>query len=71
MIRKSDVPIRKHTLNLFEGDYERMQVLYPRLGAGRAIREIIRAHIRQIEEATAQSRPRPRKVDLAELEKLV
>lgn len=47
--RKSVTPITKHTLNLFEGDYQRLQELYPKLGAGRVIRDIVRSHLRRLE----------------------
>lgn len=47
--RKSVTRITKHTLNLFEGDYQRLQELYPKLGAGRAIREVVRSYLRRLE----------------------
>jgi len=56
MRRREDHPIHKHTLNLYEGDYERLQSLY-RVGAAKIIRDIIRAHIRKIEEDAAQRLP--------------
>lgn len=49
-VRKSSEPIQKHTLNLFAGDYERLQILYPQRGAGWAIRELVRAHLINIEK---------------------
>ena len=59
MRRREDHPIRKHTLNLYDGDYERLQALYStRVGAAKIIRDIVRAHIRKIEEQAAQSRNR-------------
>jgi hypothetical protein len=42
--------LQKHTLNLFPGDYAKLQELYPDLGAATIIRRIIRAFITQIEE---------------------
>lgn len=59
MKRDEEYPITKHTLNLYAGDYAKLQSLYPtRVGAAKIIREIVRGHIRKIEEDAAQ------KVDL-------
>jgi hypothetical protein len=53
--RREDRAIQKHTLNLYAGDFAKLQVLYAsRLGAGKVIRDIIHAHIRKIEEEAAQ-----------------
>lgn len=41
MRSKSDKELQKVTMNLFKGDYEELQSLYPDLGAGPVIREII------------------------------
>lgn len=41
--------LQKHTLNLFAGDYEKLQSLYPDHGAGPIIRSIIRKFIEQCE----------------------
>lgn len=58
MRRREDRPLRKHTLNLYDGDYPKLQSLYPtRLGAAKVIRDIIHAHIRMIEENAAQRIP--------------
>lgn len=66
MRRKEDRAISKHTLNLFAGDYAKLQALYSsRVGAAKVIRDIIRAHIRKIEEDAAQRlRARPLDLDL-------
>lgn len=37
--------LHKHTLNLYEGDYARLQSYYPEVGAGVVIRKIIRKHL--------------------------
>jgi hypothetical protein len=42
--------LSKHTLNLFPGDYAKLQDLYPDIGAATIIRRIVRAFITQIEE---------------------
>lgn len=58
MRRREDKPITKHTLNLYAGDYTRLQELYSsRIGAAKIIRDIIRAHIRKVEEDAAQKLP--------------
>jgi len=54
MRKREDRAIYKHTLNLYKGDYVRLQDLYPRIGAAKAIRDIVHAHIRKIEENAAQ-----------------
>ena len=47
MRRKEDYPLEKVTLNLRWGDFGLLQKLYPRLGAGRIIRALVIAHLRQ------------------------
>lgn len=49
-VRKAAEPIQKHTLNLFAGDYDRLSAIHPTLGAGRVIRDLVRAYIRKIEQ---------------------
>lgn len=44
--------LQKHTLNLFSGDYARIQALYPDVGAGPIIRRVLRKFIEQCEEGT-------------------
>jgi len=50
MLRKEDHPLQKVTLNLFEGDFARLQVIYPRPGAAKIIRDLVRRHLRAHEE---------------------
>jgi hypothetical protein len=42
--------LSKHTMNLYPGDYAKLQDLYPDIGAATIIRRIVRAFITQIEE---------------------
>jgi hypothetical protein len=42
--------LQKHTLNLFEGDYEKLQSYYPDVGAGPIIRRVVRSFLEQIEK---------------------
>lgn len=48
MARSEKEPMQKHTLNLYEGDFERLQELYPEIGASMVIRKIIRKHIADV-----------------------
>jgi len=54
MRRKEDKPLHKTTLNLVKGDFEKLQEAYPRLGAGKVVRELVHAHVRRIEEQAQQ-----------------
>lgn len=54
MRRKEDKPLHKTTLNLVKGDFEKLQEAYPRLGAGKVVRELVNAHVRRIEEQAQQ-----------------
>lgn len=42
--------LHKHTLNLFEGDYAKLQDMFPDMGAGAVIRRIVRTFINRVEE---------------------
>jgi len=58
MRKREERPISKHTLNLFAGDYEKLQRYYgPRIGAAKIVRDIIHAHVRRVEAAAAQKVP--------------
>lgn len=46
--------LSKHTLNLFPGDYARLQELYPDIGAATIIRRIVRKFLEQVEEGGEQ-----------------
>jgi aspartate/tyrosine/aromatic aminotransferase len=60
MRRREDRAITKHTLNLYAGDYAKLQSLYgSRVGAAKIIRDVMHAHIRKIEEDAAQKVARP------------
>lgn len=51
MAKKAEENLSKHTLNLYEGDYSRIQELYPEMGAGAIIRRLVRDFITRIESA--------------------
>lgn len=41
--------LQKHTLNLHRGDYQRIQELFPDIGAAVIIRRIVRKFLKQVE----------------------
>lgn len=59
MRKKEDHPIQKVTLNLYEGDYARIGDLFPRAGASKIIRTLVRKFIHQVEDQAQQSTPEP------------
>jgi hypothetical protein len=65
MRRREDRPIIKHTINLYVGDFAKLQALYStRVGAGKIIRDLIHAHIRMVEENAAQKIPLVHDLDI-------
>lgn len=46
-------PLKKHTLFLYEGDFDRLATFYPELGASVAVRRIIRAQLNKLEAQIA------------------
>lgn len=57
MRRKMEYPLEKVTLNLRDGDFERLQHLHGRLGAGRVIRQLVINHLRRVDDRVAQVVP--------------
>ena len=56
MRRREDYAIRRHTLNLFDGDFERLQAIHgTRIGASKVIRDLVRAHLKEIDRMAAQA----------------
>jgi len=55
--------LQKHTMNLYPGDYAKMQEFYPDIGAATMIRRIIRAFIEQVER-TGEKAPSEIDVDI-------
>lgn len=53
MKRKETAPLTKHTLNLYEGQLDKLQELHPRLGAAKVIRTLIDDHLRNVAEGAA------------------
>lgn len=48
MAKKSNEPLKKHTMLLYDGDYERLQDLYPEVGASIIIRKIVRDYLNKV-----------------------
>lgn len=59
--RLEDRELQKVTMNLFRGDFERLQNLYPRSGAAKVVRLLVQSHIQTIDTKTG---PRPATMDL-------
>jgi hypothetical protein len=49
--------LHKHTLHLFEGDYELLGQYYESLGAAKIIRTLVRKHLKALEAKTEQALP--------------
>lgn len=65
MRRREDKAISKHTLNLYAGDYIKLQNLYGnRIGAAKIIRDLVHAHIRKVEEDASQKVPLIEELDI-------
>lgn len=41
--------LKKHTLHLYAGDFDKLASFYPDLGPSVALRRIVRKHIQQLE----------------------
>lgn len=50
MPKRSPSLLHKHTLLLFEGDYQALQDLYPEVGAAVIVRNLIRAHLKKVND---------------------
>ena len=48
-MKNDDEGLQKVTLNLFDGDMERLRSFYPDVGASAVIRRIVRRYIEQVE----------------------
>jgi hypothetical protein len=58
MPKKSDQPLEVVPVRLYVGDAARLRRYYT-IGANAVIRELVRAHIRKVEETIAQTYPPP------------
>lgn len=57
--RKSDLPLERTTVNLFEGDLARLQALFPNVGAGIAIRRLVHDYLELVDRRVAAQRKEP------------
>jgi hypothetical protein len=46
-------PLKKHTLFLYDGDFDKLATFYPELGASVAVRRVVRKHIQRLEAGIA------------------
>lgn len=52
-LRKSNEKLTKRTMNFYERDIERMEILYPRSGWSVAVRELVHSHVMRVDAETA------------------
>jgi len=65
MRRREDHKLQKCTVNLYDGDYDKLMAwTSTRIGAAKIIRDIVHAYVRKIEEEAAQRIPLVRNLDL-------
>lgn len=62
--RREENEVQKHTLNLFSGDFQRLQDAYPEIGAGAIIRRLVRAHLKELDKGVRQPRVAVADVDV-------
>lgn len=65
MAQKAEAPLQKVTLNLFKGDFARLQEMYPENGASVAVRKIVRKFISEMDGSV---RKRSLKLDKGDLD---
>ena len=46
------IPVKRHSIFLYEGDYARLRELHPQLGAAIVIRRLVRAFLNRIDSAS-------------------
>lgn len=49
MRRREELPLAKHTLHLYLGDFDKLRDFHGRIGASKVIRSLVRAHIVTVE----------------------
>lgn len=47
-------PLKKHTLYLYEGDFDKLASFYPDLGASVAVRRIVHSQLKLLEKNVTQ-----------------
>ncbi len=64
---KSAIPLQEHKINLFKGDLQRLQDLFPAQGGSAAVRQLVRNFIKRVEASQAPLDLSLPQVDLKEL----
>lgn len=55
MRKREDHKLSKHLINLYDGDFQKIQSYFPmRIGANKIIRDLVHAFVRRTEETAAQ-----------------
>jgi hypothetical protein len=52
-----DHPLRKHTLNLYDGDMEELRALFPGQDSSVIVRELVRNCIREMRKREREGQP--------------
>ena len=47
---KGEIELQKHTLNLYAGDFDKLQNFFPDIGASIIVRRIVHRFVEQIEQ---------------------
>jgi len=50
----SRIPLYKHTVKLFKGDFSRLGDHYPEIGASSALRQLLRTHLNKLDKGLDQ-----------------
>ena len=53
MIR-SPIPVEKHTINLYEGDFDKLIEIHPKEGASLVLRSLLRQYLQNVEARVGQ-----------------
>jgi len=57
-MKRSDTPLEKVTLNMFQGDADRLRELFRRQGgASFIVRNLVRQYLRRLDEEASQKTP--------------
>lgn len=50
-------PLQKHTLFLYEGDFEKLKTFYPEVTASVVTRKLVRRHLNELDKAIGNKLP--------------
>ena len=54
MRRREEIPMQKVTLSLYRGDFDRLRDYFPKLGASKVVRLLVRKYIGEVEKRIEQ-----------------